>query len=256
MLSGNRIRCLIVPFALAGAVLAGRVCAEDARGTPTILIPDRANSTAMIDAEGWVEPIEVRVVTLSDKPILSISPENSHPSALARIATTIMHPVTGEPIEINIVEIARRVGLLERGRRGAAWVANNELPFTRASEIAFALDGLSIRRIDDVARSADDQVVGWFSGTPIVELHVLYDAERTRANYGIQLVTPDVVGRKGHGPLSNGGDPGGSPGPPPGGGSNGPGSQGSGGGPVCGGDPGGSPDLPPCDEDPNRRGGR
>ncbi|MCH7840774.1 MAG: hypothetical protein IID38_11145, partial [Planctomycetes bacterium] len=128
MLFGNRIRGFIVPLALAGAVLAARVGADDGAGALTILLPDRANSTAMIDAEGWDEPIEVRIVTLSDEPILSILPRDSDPSALARIATTITHPETGEAIEVNIVEIARRVELLERGGRETAWVSNNELP--------------------------------------------------------------------------------------------------------------------------------
>ncbi len=89
MLSGNRIRFLIVPFALAGAVLAGRVCADDAGGAPTILIPDRANSTAMIDAEGWVEPIEVREALA-----LEAEAVNPNPGAFRDFAaaTVVLNP--------------------------------------------------------------------------------------------------------------------------------------------------------------------
>lgn len=249
MISRNRTGRFIAPLALAGAMLITRVGADGGAGAPTVLVPDRAHSTVLIDAEGWNAPLEVRVVTLSDDPTLSIPSEDADPSALVRIATTLTHPETGERIDVNIVEVARGFGLRERGDREVAWVANNELPFTRASEIAFALDGLSVRRADDAPRSPDDQVFGWFSGTPIVELYVWRDATRpraSRANYGLQIVTS----RKIQGPLSSGGDAGGATGPPP---DNGPDAQGGDGDSVCGGDPGGSPGLPPCDK-PSRPG--
>ena len=251
MFSGNRIWGVMVPIALAGAMLAARVGADGGPAGPVILVADQANSTATIDAEGWADPIEIRVVTLSDEPVLSLPPDAFDPSDPVRIATSILHPATGELIDINIVEIGRGVELRNDGGREVVWVANDESPFTRASEMAYALEGLSVHRRAEVRLSADAPVVDWVSGAPIVEVFVWYEAgsrRTTRANYGLQIVDRESASRKGRGPAPSGGDPGGSPGPPAG-----PGSQG--GGPACGGDPGGGPDLPPC-AGHGRNGGR
>ncbi|MEE9296865.1 MAG: hypothetical protein V3W34_18120 [Phycisphaerae bacterium] len=242
--------------AISWAAGAGATTAPDADSV--ILVADDPNSVATIDGP-WDLPMTIRVVTLSDEPLLSgLSGADRDPSKPIRVATAIRHP-DGEIVQINLFEVAQRI-LVIKTRRGFRqymdWVVNTELPFTREAELQAAIEGFDIHRSAGRGKrgslEASRDSVCWLTGEHIVQVPVLFDPERSAVvNYGIQIVSvrdPGVLmssNDDGPGPDENdGGDPAGNPDQPPltSGDSDKEGDPDD--DPLEGGDPGGNPDPP------------
>lgn len=244
-----------------GAFAAGPA---DAPTESAVFFPDDPASLVTIDGP-WAQPLVIRIVTVSDVPAWTalIDPDAT-PDQPQRIATVIRHPVSGDLIDINLVETTHRVVtvLANRGRSRSVveTIVNNERPFTRDAQWQALSDGRNIRQPNDGAYPTGDRAVGWSSGRPVVEIPVWFDAERSAfTDYAIQIVSPTTYSpsqppnTRRRPPGKEGGDPGGNPDPPtlkPGGtsgqesGSGDDGDDGDGGDGGEGGDPGGNPDPP------------
>lgn len=155
-----------------------------------VLTADDPDSVATIVGP-WEEPLHVRVITLSDLPVVSsLVSDQRDASEPVRIATTISAP-TGEPVHINIVEIGRRTirqaGEKRDSQRNVEWIVNTDLAFTADAELAAALQGVNIRQPRGLRQSPPDEAT-------VVEIFVWYDPNTDRSvrpNYGIQIITLD-----------------------------------------------------------------
>jgi hypothetical protein len=243
-ISGIHVACM---FILA-AVLSSPAWGEQNELGPAslpVIYADQPDSVLIIEtARG---DFSIRVVTSSDvQPVESLLGEVLDPKLPARTASEIRDPITGEVLNINIVEVGVRTmetsgGLNPLG--SAELLINNDRPFTRSAELAAAVRGEGVRVENDITVVPNHDPVCWITGEPIVEIFVLVPmgGEEPRSavpSYGIiVLANGSVIDRSGgDGDGGEGGTPGGSADPPmliqpahP---------------VVEGGTPGGDPDIP------------
>jgi hypothetical protein len=231
---------------LAGVVLSIGAASPAADFVPPDQLPPLANqlgavqadsdSVIMIDSPDWSSPLYVGLVTLDEEPLVTtLNDEQIDANGPVRIATTLVHPGTGETINVNIVQIIQRnIGSPERPM--VELEVNQELPFIRSAEVAAAVVGQSVRRPTGYAPEYDPMdlanAVCHVTGDPVLELYVWHVDSTGGQGMGSAIPGTDggpirppvgygVVVRNVTDPFQqmgtviiDGGDAGGSPDPP------------------------------------------
>lgn len=227
---------------IAGVIVAGwmmAVASADPSGSPTVLTPDRTDSVVVVYTESGAS-LTLRVATLSAQ---------SNGAGLApgpvRTAFALEHPLTGEIVDVNLVEVGHRTTRAKAGLRPRVeLLVNQELPFTARTAEVLAAGGLSPYVPQDLGQATFPSVC-WWSGDPVQEVFVSYDASMPRTSAPAYVL--DVVGIHAapsiqlgeFAPIGGNGDPFDNPNPPgtlEAGGGDGGSTPGEGGDPV--GDPG------------------
>ncbi len=186
------------------------------------------DSVIVIDIDGWDTPLYVGIVTLGEEPLVTtLNGEQIDANGPVRVATTLVHPESGDTYNVNIIQVIQRnVGTPERPI--VELQINQEYPFTRATEVSAAVQGQSVRKVREYAANDAGTTaaasVDFMTGEPVLDLYVWHVAMpagggdsngRPPVGYGLVVRTlQNPFGTSGLTDVGDGGDPGGSPDPP------------------------------------------
>jgi hypothetical protein len=185
---------------------------------PIVLTPDDPSSQVVIDGP-WDDSIAVSVVTV---PADASSSAVADPSLPARQATSIVHPVTGETIHVNFVEVAEITYSVQTSygaREFVEWLVNTERPFTEEAQLLGEQEGFNVHRPQNASSAQVADPACWVTGESVLDIPVWFDPDRSAPlTYRLKIVDiGDGASDSGidNGPRSEpvgeGGDPGGNP---------------------------------------------